>query len=64
MLYFSDCPALVNEMLTVNFASPAQYNTIGELVCNNGGALFSNNISVSNETTRNATAQWSLIDGV
>ena len=41
---------------------PAQYNTPGELVCTNGGALFSSNVSVSNATKCNATAQWSRLD--
>jgi len=39
-----------------------QYNTSGELVCNNGGVLFANNLLASNVTICNATAEWTLND--
>ena len=46
-------------MLTVQPAAlPPQYNTLGEVVCSNGEALFPNDVSVSIETLCNATAQW------
>ena len=48
-------------MINVNPAfAPPQYSTLGELVCNNGGALFSNNASISTETICNVTAQWTI----
>ena len=50
-------------MFIVNPAfAPPQYNTLGELVCNNGGALFSNNALISTETMCNVTAQWTIPD--
>ena len=50
-------------MLNVNHvAGSSGYNASGELVCNNGGALFSNNVSVSSETVCNAAAQWTIPD--
>ena len=52
-------------MLTVYTAGqPSQFNTIGYLVCNNGGALFSNNKSTTPETVSNVTAQWNIPDNV
>ena len=61
--YFVDCPSVINQMLTVNHAAePSGYNTPGELVCINGGALFSNNISISTETVCNVAAHWIIPD--
>ena len=61
--HFVDCPTFVNHMLTVNHAvGSSGFNTRGELVCTNGGALFSNNVSISTETVCNATAQWIIPD--
>jgi len=48
---------VIDEMLIVHSLSP-QYNAFGELVCTNGGALFSNNVSTSNQTICNANALW------
>ena len=46
-------------MLNVNPAEiPSPYSTSGELVCNNGGALFLNNVTVSTKTISNVIAQW------
>ena len=45
-------------------AALPQYNATGEFVCTNGGALFSNNASVSNVTNCNATAQWTTLDDI
>ena len=50
-------------MLTVNHAAGSSgYNTRGELVCTNGGALFSNNASISTETVCNVVAHWIIPD--
>jgi len=48
----------------ITASSPSQYNTTGEIFCMNGGALFANNVSLSNETRCNATAQWTISDFV
>ena len=57
--HFVDCPTVINQMLSVNHAGGSSgYNTRGELVCINGGALFSNNVSISTETVCNVTAKW------
>ena len=58
----ADCPTVISDKLIVSFAGSLQYNATGELACSNSGALFSNNISVSNDTGCNATAQWSGLD--
>ena len=58
---FTDCPTAINDMLTVTYPfEQPQYNSRGEFVCYNGGALFSNNMSVSTETVCNETAQWNI----
>ena len=50
-------------MFNVNPAFvPPQYDTPGELVCNNGGVLFSNNAYLSSETMCNVTAEWIIPD--
>ena len=52
-------------MVTVKpAAEPPGYNTSGELICANGGVLFSNNVSVPNDTLCNLTAQWTKSDDV
>ena len=40
------------------------YNALGEFVCTNNGAVFSYNVSTSNATVCNATAQWTKQDEV
>ena len=64
LLLYADCPSDIDEMLTVIPAGLPQYNATGELVCTNGGALFLNNVSVSNATMCNATAQWTTLDDI
>ena len=50
-------------MLNVNpVFVPSQYNTSGELACNNGGALFSNNVTESTTTVCTVSAQWNIPD--
>ena len=62
-ILFADCSTDISQMLTVQPAAlQPQYNTFGELVCTNGGVLFSNNKSVSTETMCNVTAQWIIPD--
>ena len=62
-ILFADCSTDINQMLTVQPAAlQPQYNTLGKLVCNNDGVLFSNNKSVSTETKCNVTAQWIIPD--
>jgi len=60
MLYV-DCPSMITGVVDVIPASLSpQYNTIGELQCTNGGALFLNDAPISNETSCNVTAQWNI----
>ena len=59
---FTDCPTKINQMVTVNHIGSPQYNTPGELVCNNDGALFANNALASITTTCNFNAQWTIFD--
>ena len=58
---FTDCQKNATSALSVvSFGS--QYNSSGEFICSNGGALFANNVSTHNETTCAATAQWTRQD--
>ena len=48
-------------MISVQYSGlQPQYNTPGKLVCNNGGALFMNNASISSETVCTETANWTF----
>ena len=52
-------------MLNVNYVGSPQYNTLGELVCKNNGALLLNDQLLSTtETKCNVTAQWTIPDNV
>ena len=63
---FADCPSTTtNPILSVNYVGSAYYNTLGELVCTNNGALFLNDQFLSTtETVCNVTAQWTIPDNV
>jgi len=57
-IFFSDCPIDVNSILAVYPFGSRSFNAKGEFVCKNSGALFANNVSITNETMCGATAQW------
>jgi len=59
------CSTAVNSILHVrSFDNVAHDNSKGEFYCTNNGALFSNNISTSNETSCGKSLQWDRYDDV